>query len=95
VVKVFQGDMFIDYLNEVRKEFSSVHAYSPPASRKESAETYVVAKRLLTGPVRKGEMLDELNRFRGQSGEGVAMMEGFAIIARGAKAGREAAREDR
>ena len=51
VVKVFQGDMFLDYLNEVRKEFSSVHAHSPLASRKESAETYIVAKKLLTAPV--------------------------------------------
>jgi 23S rRNA (uridine2552-2'-O)-methyltransferase len=89
VVKVFQGDMFMDYLNEVRKEFSSVHAYSPPASRKESAETYVVAKKLLTGPVRKGEMLDVLIDSVGKSGDGVAMVEGFAIIVRGAKLGEK------
>ena len=89
VVKVFQGDMFIDYLNEVRKEFATVHAHSPVASRKESAETYVVAKRLLTGPVRKGDKLDVEIESVGKSGDGVAMVEGFAIIVRGAKLGEK------
>jgi 23S rRNA (uridine2552-2'-O)-methyltransferase len=89
VVKVFQGDMFIDYLNDVRKEFATVHAHSPVASRKESAETYVVAKRLLTGPVRKGDRLDIEIESVGKSGDGVAMVEGFAIIVRGAKLGEK------
>ena len=89
VVKVFQGDMFPDYLNEVRKEFSSVHAHSPPASRKESAETYVVAKKLLTSPVRRGDMLDVQIEYLGKSGDGVAMVEGFAIIVRKAQQGEK------
>jgi len=89
VVKVFQGDMFTDYLNEVRKEFATVHAHSPVASRKESAETYVVAKRLLTGPVRKGDRLDIEIESVGKSGDGVAMVEGFAIIVRGSKLGEK------
>ncbi len=89
VVKVFQGDMFIDYLNDVRKEFATVHAHSPIASRKESAETYVVAKRLLTGPVRKGDKLDIEIESVGKSGDGVAMVEGFAIIVRGSKLGEK------
>jgi 23S rRNA (uridine2552-2'-O)-methyltransferase len=89
VVKVFQGDMFIDYLNDVRKEFATVHAHSPIASRKESAETYVVAKRLLTGPVRKGDRLDIEIESVGKSGDGVAMVEGFAIIVRGSKLGEK------
>jgi len=85
VVKVFQGDMFIDFLNEVRREFAIVHAHSPPASRKESAETYVVGKKLLTAPVRKGDMLDVTIDSMGRSGDGVAIVEGFAIIVRGSK----------
>jgi 23S rRNA (uridine2552-2'-O)-methyltransferase len=89
VVKVFQGDLFLDYLNEVRKEFSSVHAHSPLASRKESAETYVVAKKLLTGPVRRGDMLDVQIEYLGKSGDGVAMVEGFAIIVRKAQQGEK------
>lgn len=82
VVKVFQGDMFVDYLNEVRREFSSVQAHSPKASRKESAETYIVAKRLLSAPVHKGDILDVQIDSTGKSGDGVAMIEGFAIIVR-------------
>jgi predicted RNA-binding protein with TRAM domain len=89
VAKVFQGDMFIDYLNELRKEFSSVHAYSPPVSWKESAETYVVAKRLLTGPVRKVRCWTNWIDSVGKSGDGVAVVEGFAIIMRGAKLGEK------
>jgi 23S rRNA (uridine2552-2'-O)-methyltransferase len=89
VVKVFQGDLFLDYLNEVRKEFSSVHAHSPLASRKESAETYVVAKKMLTGPVRRGDMLDVQIEYLGKSGDGVAIVEGFAIIVRKAQQGEK------
>jgi len=87
LVKVFQGDMFPDYINEVRKEFSSVHAHSPLASRKESAETYIVAKKLLTAPVRKGDMLNVEIESTGKSGDGVAVVEGFAIIVRGSREG--------
>jgi len=85
VVKVFQGDMFNDYLNEVRREFAIVHAHSPAASRKESAETYVVGKKLLTAPVRKGDILNVTIDSTGRSGDGVAIVEGFAIIVRGSK----------
>ncbi len=45
VVKVFQGDMLRDYLNNVRKSFGYVKLHSPKASRKESAEIYVIAKK--------------------------------------------------
>ena len=44
VVKVFQGDMFSDFLATVKKHFSFAKAYGPQASRKESAEIYVVGK---------------------------------------------------
>jgi 23S rRNA (uridine2552-2'-O)-methyltransferase len=47
VVKVFQGDMFPDFLAEVKKHFGFVRAYTPQASRKESAEIYVIGKGLL------------------------------------------------
>jgi 23S rRNA (uridine2552-2'-O)-methyltransferase len=89
LVKVFQGDMFVDFLNEVRKEFVSVQAHSPLASRKESAETYIVAKKLLTGPVRKGDKLDVQIESMGTSGDGVAMVEGFAIFVRKSKVGEK------
>ncbi|MEM2934120.1 MAG: RlmE family RNA methyltransferase [Methanocellales archaeon] len=44
VVKVFQGDMYEDFLNTVKKNFTQVRAYKSEASRKESAEIYIVAK---------------------------------------------------
>ena len=44
VVKVFQGDMFPDYLKRVKKEFRSVKVHSPKASRPSSSEVYVVCR---------------------------------------------------
>lgn len=46
-VKVFQGDMFPEFLEKVRQHFVKVKAFSPEASRKQSAEIYVIGKRLL------------------------------------------------
>jgi 23S rRNA (uridine2552-2'-O)-methyltransferase len=48
VVKVFQGDLFDTFTREVRAHFSFVKSYNPRASRKQSAEIYVVAKRYLS-----------------------------------------------
>ncbi|MHA1594506.1 MAG: RlmE family RNA methyltransferase [Candidatus Baldrarchaeia archaeon] len=45
VVKVFQGDMFEDFLKNVKELFSFVKPYKPEASRKRSAEIYIIAKR--------------------------------------------------
>jgi hypothetical protein len=44
VVKVFQGDMFGDFLRLVKRNFRNVHAYRPQATRSASSELYVVAK---------------------------------------------------
>jgi 23S rRNA (uridine2552-2'-O)-methyltransferase len=87
VVKVFQGDMFPAFLAEVKREFAIVQAHVPAASRKESAETYIVAKKLLSSPVRQGDILDVQIESTGRSGDGVAMVEGFAIIVRNSKLG--------
>lgn len=43
VAKVFQGGTEQNLLAEVRRRFSKVRHIKPPASRKESAETYLVA----------------------------------------------------
>jgi len=43
VVKVFQGDLFNNYLDKVREFFKIVKVTKPEASRKESAEMYVIA----------------------------------------------------
>jgi len=43
-VKVFQGELFGDFLRQVRRSFKNVRANRPPASRSQSSEIYVVAK---------------------------------------------------
>ncbi|HOT07554.1 MAG: Ribosomal RNA large subunit methyltransferase E [Methanosaeta sp. PtaB.Bin039] len=87
LVKVFQGDMFIEYLNEVRREFGLVRSHSPDASRKESAEIYIIGKKRLTAPVRSGEVYDVEITSEGSSGDGIAMIQGFAVIVKGTQAG--------
>ncbi|MBK17213.1 MAG: rRNA methyltransferase [Rhodospirillaceae bacterium] len=44
VVKVFQGGAERDLLNDLKKSFDNVRHVKPPASRKESPETYLVAE---------------------------------------------------
>ncbi len=46
VVKAFQGEAFEALLKQLRETFAKVKVVKPPASRGESAETYVVARRL-------------------------------------------------
>lgn len=41
-VKVFQGDMFSKFLSKVRRFFSTIKIIKPKASRKRSAEVYVL-----------------------------------------------------
>jgi 23S rRNA (uridine2552-2'-O)-methyltransferase len=45
VVKVFQGDMFKSIMDEIRLDFEFVRAFTPRASRSQSAEIYVIGKR--------------------------------------------------
>jgi 23S rRNA (uridine2552-2'-O)-methyltransferase len=61
VVKVFEGDLFNTFIHEVRAHFSFVKSFTPKASRKQSAEIYVVAKRYIgtSGP-RKIESGDSI-----------------------------------
>ncbi len=47
-VKVFQGDMFPEFLDKVRRHFAKVQAFTPKATRKQSAEIYVIGKQLLS-----------------------------------------------
>lgn len=51
-VKVFQGDMFPEFLDKVRRYFGKVRAFSPEATRKQSAEIYVIGKGLLSGAMK-------------------------------------------
>ncbi len=45
VVKVFQGEGFEDYLKALRAAFGSVRTRKPDASRSESREVYLVARK--------------------------------------------------
>ncbi|MEM0030043.1 MAG: RlmE family RNA methyltransferase [Candidatus Nitrosocaldus sp.] len=44
VLKVFEGDMLKDFIDEVRIHFKRVYIHKPKASRKESSELYLVCK---------------------------------------------------
>lgn len=44
VCKVFQGGAQQDILKKIQSQFQSVRHFKPPASRKESRETYIVAQ---------------------------------------------------
>lgn len=45
IVKVFQGDLFKGFYDEVGERFDYHKATSPAASREESSETYVIGER--------------------------------------------------
>lgn len=47
VVKVFQGEDFKDFLDEVKENFEFAQATSPKASRDSSSEMYIIGKRYL------------------------------------------------
>lgn len=80
LVKVFQGDTFLDYLSEVRETFRRAQSYSPAASRKESAEMYVIGQGFFSSPVKVGDVLRLEIVGVGQSGDGFGEVEGFKIF---------------
>ncbi|KQC16008.1 MAG: 23S rRNA (uridine(2552)-2'-O)-methyltransferase [Methanothrix sp.] len=87
LVKVFQGDTFLDFLSEVRENFRRAQAHSPAASRKESAEMYVVGQGFFLPPVKVGDVLDLEIVGIGKSGDGIAEVEGFKVFVPGASVG--------
>ncbi len=87
VVKVFQGDMFKDFLEEVKDNFTFTRSYTPKASRSQSAEIYVVGKKFLTSPVRRGERFDVEIKELGSGGDGVVMVDGFVVFVKGVEPG--------
>jgi 23S rRNA (uridine2552-2'-O)-methyltransferase len=87
VAKVFQGDMYDDYLNAVRQRFASATAYKSRASRQQSAEIYVIGKGFLTTALRKGDVVDVRIDSEGKSGDGVAHVDDFVVFVRGARVG--------
>ena len=50
VAKLFQGGAEKPLLDRLKRGFASVRNAKPPASRKDSAETYLVATGFRSGP---------------------------------------------
>lgn len=47
LIKIFQGEFFDDFMNDVKQCFKFSKSSKPDASRKKSAETYVIAKEFI------------------------------------------------
>ncbi|ABE52113.1 23S rRNA (uridine(2552)-2'-O)-methyltransferase [Methanococcoides burtonii] len=80
IVKVFQGDMFKEYMDKVRESFTYTRAFSPKASRPESAEIYVIGKKLLTAPLKIDDKFDVTIKKIGAKGNGIAFVEDFVVF---------------
>ncbi|NPE31642.1 TRAM domain-containing protein, partial [Methanococcoides sp. SA1] len=80
IVKVFQGDMFKEYMDKVRESFTYTRAFSPKASRQESAEIYVIGKKLLTAPLKIDDKFDVTIKKIGSKGNGIAFVEDFVVF---------------
>lgn len=87
VVKVFQGDMFKDFFDDVKSEFVHIRAYTPQASRSTSAEIYIIAKKFLTAPIRKGQIYAAEIKELGISGDGIAYIDDFVIFVKDTQLG--------
>lgn len=80
VVKVFQGDMFNDFLDKVKANFAYVKGHEPRASRSQSAEIYVIGKDFLRTPVKKNEEYDVEISSLGSGGDGTVTINGFVVF---------------
>ncbi|MHC1597933.1 MAG: 23S rRNA (uridine(2552)-2'-O)-methyltransferase [Methermicoccaceae archaeon] len=87
VCKVFQGDLLDEYLTKVRECFDKVSLFTPRASRKESAEIYVVARGFFEPALQVGEVYSVRIESLSERGEGVAKIDGFVVFVRGGSVG--------
>jgi len=85
IVKVFQGDLFDEFLKIVRENFSFVKAFHPKASRKQSAEIYIIGKKFLNVPVNLNAFYEVQIVAIGEAGDGIAKINDFIIIVPDAK----------
>ncbi len=86
-VKVFQGDMFPGFINKARQSFVKAQAFSPEASRKQSAEIYVIGRQLLPEIVKMNEEYSVVIEDTGADGDGIARVNDFVVFVKGAKQG--------
>ncbi|AEH60364.1 ribosomal RNA methyltransferase RrmJ/FtsJ [Methanosalsum zhilinae DSM 4017] len=89
VVKVFQGDMFKEFIDRVKSEFVHTKAYNPEASRSQSAEIYVIGKKMLSTPVKRGDIYEVRIESKGSSGDGVGSIDGFVVFVKDAEVGEK------
>tara|TARA_A100001037_G_scaffold306085_1_gene349116 strand:+ start:32131 stop:32856 length:726 start_codon:yes stop_codon:yes gene_type:complete len=87
VVKAFYGTDIKEFLEDLRKEFENVKVYNPRASRKESAEVYVVCKGRLTAPVKVGDQMIVEIVGEGKRGDGIASIQGYNVFVPGSELG--------
>ncbi|MCE8422336.1 MAG: TRAM domain-containing protein [Candidatus Methanoperedens sp.] len=79
-VKVFQGDMFLDFLNRVHRVFIKSQAFSPAASRDPSAEIYVIGKQFFSGAVVLNREYVVTIEDIGANGDGIAKINDFVVF---------------
>ena len=87
VVKVFQGDMFKTFLEDVKESFVYVRSFTPKASRKQSAEIYIIGKKFLTTHVKAGQHYDVVIQEMGQKGDGITKIDDFVVFIKHARIG--------
>lgn len=55
VCKIFMGEMFQDFISEVKDSFKQVKQFSPNSSRKSSSEQYIIARSNISENIRNND----------------------------------------
>ena len=87
VVKAFYGTDIEKFLRDLNQEFETVKVFNPRASRKESAEVYIICKGKLTAPIKVGEEIVVEIVGVGKRGDGMANIDGYNVFVPGSKMG--------
>jgi 23S rRNA (uridine2552-2'-O)-methyltransferase len=88
-VKVFDGQDFEPFREDVENEFEYVRVLRPDASRDSSSEVYVVGKGRLTTDLRTGDQVDVEITDTGDEGDGIAYVDGYTLFVPGTDPGDE------
>ncbi|MFW5938708.1 MAG: SAM-dependent methyltransferase [Halanaeroarchaeum sp.] len=88
-VKVFDGQDFEAFRDDVEDEFEYVRVLRPDASRDSSSEVYVVGKGRLTTDLRPGDEVEVEVTDIGDEGDGIAYVDGYTLFVPGTEPGDE------
>jgi len=81
VAKVFDGQDFEAFREDVAEEFAFAATYTPDASRDSSSELYVIGKNRVDAPVEAGDVLDVEIVGEGDEGDGIAKVaDGYTLF---------------